>query len=218
MRRNERRKFQRVKLPHPVPGSIGKVRVFLVNVARGGVLVAHQDPAPAAGTHCSLHFEWQGHAVWLQCSLVRTVLFKEARSAYDKPLYHSGLRIDSAEFSSELTLREMISHFVALALDEQKANARGIPPNAAQSFQTGKGTDFLRCDFLARGRWTKTKTTQADQPREGFTVSAEEEPDEVERLCSAYEAGDAEGRKLIRTMAAMSISRAEGVPTRRYTP
>ncbi len=165
-----------------------------------------------------LHFDWQGHSVTLQCSLVRTVLFKEAKTAYDKPLYHSGLRIDSAEFSSDLSLREMISHFVALALDEQKANARGIPPNAAQSFQTGKGSSFIRCDFFAKGRWTKTKTTASDQPREGFTISAEEEPEEIDRLCNAYEVGDHEGRKLIRTLAAMSISKAEGVPTRRYTP
>jgi hypothetical protein len=112
----------------------------------------------------------------------------------------------------------MISHFVALALDEQKANARGIPANAAQSFQSGKGTEFLRCDFIARGRWTRTKTSEADQPREGFTVSVDEDSEEIERLCTAYETGDLAGRRLIRTLAAMSISKAEGVPTRRYVP
>ena len=45
-----------------------------------------------------------------------------------------------------------------------------------------------------------------------------EEPDQIERLCSAYERADLPGRKLIRTFAALSISRTEGIPTRRYTP
>jgi hypothetical protein len=218
MRRVERRKFQRVKLPHPIAGAIGKVRVFLINVARGGALIAHQDPAPPIGTKCTMKFDWDGRPVILHCSMVRTTLFRKPKTQYDKPLYHSAIIIESAETTAELTLREMISHFVALALDEQKANARGIPANAAQSFQTGKGTEFLRCDYITRGKWTKTKTAQPDQPREGFTVSVDEDPEEIERLCTAYETGDMAGRKLIRTLAAMSISKAEGVPTRRYVP
>jgi hypothetical protein len=218
MRRVERRKFQRVKLPHPIAGAIGKVRVFLINIARGGALIAHQDPAPPLGTKCTLKFEWDGRPVILHCSMSRTTLFRKPKTQYDKPLYHSAIVIDSAETTAELTLREMISHFVALALDEQKANARGIPANAAQSFQSGKGTEFLRCDYIARGRWTRTKTSEADQPREGFTVSVDEDSEEIERLCAAYETGDLAGRRLIRTLAAMSISKAEGVPTRRYVP
>jgi hypothetical protein len=37
-------------------------------------------------------------------------------------------------------------------------------------------------------------------------------------LCETYLASDAEGRKLIKLMAELSISKAEGVPTRRYSP
>ena len=70
----------------------------------------------------------------------------------------------------------------------------------AASFQTGKGTNFIRCDFIA-GRWLRTPTSKGDQPPEGFTISAEEEPDQIERLCSAYERADLPGRKLIRTFA-----------------
>jgi len=111
----------------------------------------------------------------------------------------------------------MIAYSVERALDAQRANARGIPATAAASFQTGKGTNFLRCDFIA-GRWLRTPTSKGEQPPEGFTISADEEADQIERLCSAYERADLPGRKLIRTFAALSISRAEGIPTRRYTP
>jgi hypothetical protein len=106
---------------------------------------------------------------------------------------------------------------VARALDEQKANARGIPSAAVQAFQTGKGTDFLRCE-LVDGTWRRTTTGRPEQPANGFTISAEEERDQVEMLCQTFETADAAGRKLIQTMAEMSISKSEGVPTRRYNP
>ena len=56
------------------------------------------------------------------------------------------------------------------------------------------------------------------QPANGFTVSAAETDENVSMLCDAYEAGDAENRRLIRIMAELSISKAEGIPTRRYEP
>jgi hypothetical protein len=49
-------------------------------------------------------------------------------------------------------------------------------------------------------------------------VAGDEEESKVEMLRSAYETADADGRNLIRTFAALSISKAEGIPTRRYNP
>ena len=114
-------------------------------------------------------------------------------------------------------LRQLVADCVARALDEQKANARGVPATAALSFQTGKGNDYVRCE-LVDGAWRRTATNRPEQPANGFTVSAEEERDQVELLCQTFESADAAGRKLIQTMAEMSISKSEGVPTRRYNP
>ena len=102
------------------------------------------------------------------------------------------------------------------ALDEQKANARGIPATAADSFQTGKGTRFLRCELI-NGAWRKSETERPDQPAIGFTVSAEEDRRQLALLCESFEKADPEGRKMIQMLAEMSISKAEGIPTRRYT-
>ena len=60
--------------------------------------------------------------------------------------------------------------------------------------------------------------TEPQQPIHGFTISASEKTEEVQMLRSAWEAGDAAARAIIRKMAELSISRGEGIPTRQYTP
>lgn len=182
-----------------------------------GVRVAHQAALPDIGTSCTFEFEWEGRPVRLECVVRRTVVERPAKSQFDKALYHSGLEIMAKDDASETGLRHLIEECVTRALDEQRANARGIPAIAAQSFQTGKGGEFIRCELI-NGKWRSSKTTSSDQPNSGFTVSADEELEKIEMLRSAYEGADEDGKKLIRTFAALSISKTEGIPTRRYNP
>ena len=214
---SERRRYGRVRPVQRLRGNVGTVPVYIVDISLNGVRVAHQDPIQSGETPCLLRFEWDGQSVTLQCQVRRTRVEREAKSQFDKALYHSGLQIVSILPASREILRELIASCVTRALDEQRANAKGIPAIAAQSVQTGKGEDYLRCELVG-DNWRKTRTRVSDQPSNGFTISIEEEPSKVDMLCRAYEAGDADGRKLIRTFAALSISKSEGVPTRRYSP
>ena len=172
---------------------------------------------PAVGNPCRVELAWEGHRIELDCEVVHNTLFRLAKAAGEKSIYHAGLRITQATAESRTALKQLVADCVAHALDEQKANARGIPATAAQSFQTGKGNDFIRCE-LVNGAWRRTTTNRPEQPANGFTISAEEERAQVEMLCQTFETADAAGRKLIQTMAEMSISKNEGIPTRRYTP
>jgi hypothetical protein len=191
--------------------------VYLVDASVEGIRVAHQGAIPAVGQSCRVSFDWEGQAIELDCQVIHNSLFRLAKSAEEKSIYHAGLRISNAIGDSRTVMRKLVADCVARALDEQKANARGIPSAAVQAFQTGKGTDFLRCE-LVDGTWRRTTTSRPEQPANGFTISAEEERDQVEMLCQTFETADAAGRKLIQTMAEMSISKSEGVPTRRYNP
>lgn len=214
MPKSERRRFQRIVPPNPIRARAGQTRVFVLDASMNGFRVAHQEPIHSP---CTLRIDWEGGPILAECVVVRQGTHRPAKTAFEKPTYHSGLHIERILPAYESALRGMIAYYVERALDEQRANARGIPATAAASFQTGKGTSFLRCDFIA-GRWLRTPTMKGDQPPEGFTISADEHPDQIERLCSAYERADMPGRKLIRTFAALSISKSEGIPTRRYTP
>ena len=213
----ERRQFGRVTPVQRIRGTAGNVVIYVMELSVGGLRVAHQDPLPAVGQKLQVMFEWEGRRFTGMCEIRRTRTEKPARSQFDKPLYHSGLVILSKDAIGERVLRDVIAACVSRALDEQRANAQGIPAIAAQSVQTGKTDEFLRYELRSSG-WTKTSTRDAQQPTEGFTISASEAPSKVAMLCRAYESGDSESRKLIRTFAALSISKAEGIPTRRYAP
>lgn len=196
---------------------IGDTRIFVIDASLNGVRVVHQDPLPRAGSQCVMSFTWHGHQLVLECEVKRTVMRRPPKSALERPLYESGLFITSARGESGALLREMIERHVMLALDERKANARGIPPTAAQSFQTGKGDELMRHEYV-KGMWRSYPTTDPSQPMNGFTISAAEPVPNIEMLRSTFADADAAGRRMIQQMAEMSISRSEGIPTRRYEP
>lgn len=213
----ERRGYGRVVPVQRIRGTVGGAVVIVLDVSLAGARVAHQEPLPPVGGMSVLKFDWEGRHFSATCEVRRTKVEKEARTSFEKSLYHSGLFL-TTDAVNEKILKDIVAASVARAMDEQKANANGIPAIAAQSFQTGKGDDFVRYE-LRGGKWTQTATREPRQPHgEGFTISASETATKVNMLCRAYESGDADGRRLIRTFASLSISKSEGVPTRRYTP
>ena len=214
---DERRQFGRVTPVQRIRGAVGSVVVYILDVSLAGVRVAHQDPLPEIGKTAPLVFTWEGRRFSGTCEVRRTKVEKAAKSKFEKPLYHSGLFITAKDDLSERIIKDIIQACYERAMDEQRANAEGIPAIAAQSFQTGKGDNFVRCELRATG-WVKTDTRDPQQPYNGFTVSASETPEKISMLCRTWEIGDAEARRLIKTFAALSISKAEGIPTRRYTP
>jgi hypothetical protein len=215
---NERRRVQRVRLPQPLRATIDGVRAFLVDVSLRGLRVMHQEEIGRVDSKCVVRSEWDGRPMELHCSIVRTSLHRSADNAGNRATYHSGLTITRAVGVSSVTLRRLVEHHVERALDEQKANARGIPPLAAQSIQTGVASSFIRHEYRL-GRWREVTTHSPEQPDKGFTIAAHTTPSEVEMLRRAYErAKTANDLAVIRRLAEMSVSGAEIVQARRYTP
>jgi hypothetical protein len=214
----ERRRVQRVRLPRPLRATIDGTRVFIVDVSLRGLRVMHQDEIGRVDTSCVVRTEWDGRPMELRCSIVRTALHRSGDNSGSRATFHSGLTITRAVGVSSVTLRRIIEHHVERALDEQKANARGIPPLAAQSMQTGVAKAFIRHEYKL-GRWREVMTATPEQPDHGFTIAAHTTPSEVEMLRRAYErAKTANDLAVIRRLAEMSINAAEVVQARRYTP
>ena len=214
---DDRRKFGRVTPVQRIRGTVGKTFLYVVDVSLAGARVAHQDPLPDIGATSVLTFEWEGRTYSGRCEVRRTNIERPARSRFEKDLYHTGLFLLPTDAESHAVLRDVVQTSVVRALDEQTANARGIPATAALSYQTGASDEFLRCE-MRQQQWVKTSTRDPKQPENGFTISSSEPPSKVAMLCRAYEIGDPDGRRLIRTFAALSISKSEGIPTRRYAP
>ena len=215
---SERRRVQRVRLIQPMRASVDATRAFIVDLSITGVRVMHQDDLGGVSRPCVVRSEWDGQRLELRCRIVRTTIH-QGGNANARTLYHSGLSIAEAVGASGIILRRLISHHVERALDEQKANARGIPPPlAAQSMQTGAPSAFVRHE-LNLGRWREVVTATSAQPEQGFTIAAQTPRAEVEMLRRAYEAATSQAeRVMIRRLAALSVSSGEIVQARRYVP
>ncbi len=215
-RPKERRRYGRIRLDEFLPGRFGAARVSVFELSVTGFMIAHERRyAPGEVDH--LVVEWNGTTIDLVCRLVRSVLWRLSKSSAEKSIYHSGLHIIESVGESYHQLRELVAERIIRALEEQKANARGIPPLAAYMYQPGKGEVFRRCE-LVDGVWRRSETARRDQPANGFTVSAEVDPAHLEMLCRTWEITTAEGRRLTQMLAALSINPTEGIPTRRYEP
>lgn len=212
----QRRTFGRIDLEQPLPGTIGAVPVTVVDVSIIGLRVMHEVRLPA-GEDSEALVSWQGREMRFACHIVRSTLFSLGKTAADKSMFQSGVRLDEAFGDSEKVLRDLIAQRVMRAIQEQKENAYGIPPAIPFTYRVGKGDRYRRCD-LTGGTWRKFDTTRQEQPTDGFTVSADLDPVQIEILCRTYEALGPEGRRLTKMLAELSIKKTEGGPTRRYVP
>ena len=217
-RSKERRGYGRIHLETKLRGTVDAVPIFVSEVSVTGVRVLHESRLPIRpdGAH-QLWFDWNEHTLRFEVELIRTTISRLARHAGEKSLYDSGLRFVHGDSKSNTLLRDLIADYVVRSINEQLANAHGIPPLAAYSYQTGKGNRFRRCEYI-NGVWRKAETFDPQQPENGFTISAELDPEHVDILCKTWEAVGPEGRRLTQLLAQLSISKSEGVPTRRYEP
>ena len=211
----ERRRYHHLALPKPLPARLGSEKVFILDISVNGARVAHQGKQLQLDTN-RLRFEWHGHELAFDCEVVRTsaepVSFGKAKA------YESGLFFLEPVAGSGTTIQELIGEQLMRVLDERKANARGIPPIAATYVRTAsKEYGYITYRYV-NGEWLTTPVPTADQPYDGFTVSASEPKEQVEMLCQTYSTADFEGRKMIRKMAELSLSTPEGVATRKFQP
>lgn len=215
--RPERRRYGRIRLDEPIRARFGDLPVFVLELSVVGFLIAHEGRLASEVAQHHLVLEWDGAELDLDCTVVRSALYRLAKNLGEKSVYHTGLRILRYEGDDFDRLRHLIRDRILRALEEMKANAHGIPPLAAYMYQPEKGELYRRCELVG-GTWRKTETIRPQQPLNGFTVSAEVDPHHVEMLCDAWERTTTEGRRLTRLLAELSISREEGIPTRRYVP
>lgn len=212
----ERRRYGRVRLERPLPAEFAGARARVLEISVLGILIAHEGKLAQGTTH-EFALDWEGARLEFVCRVARSTLWRLAKAAGERSIYHSGLRIMESRGDSSLKLRELLAERIIRALEEQKANARGIPPLAAYMYQPGKGELYRRCELID-GVWRKSETIRSQQPPNGFTISADIPPAQVEILCQTWEMTTAEGQRLTQMLAELSIDQKEGVPVRRYEP
>lgn len=227
----ERRRVQRIRLSHPVFGQFANISCTVLDVSLGGVLIEHNTPIQT-GAQGTLTFHWQGRKIAIESMVLRSKL-ERFSGPEAVTIYHSGLRFTKALGDSFEALRDAMVTQVMRALNEQKANARGeLPPeldkmpifqsgllsaSRSDSGNLGQTIGYVTCS-LERKKWRKVKTKKPQQPQEGFTVLAQEDPYQIDLLCETYEKADDDMRNLIRLLAELSVTEEAGVPPGRFEP
>lgn len=206
----ERREFQRLRLDAPVPGTFGTTAVSIVEVGVLGARFQHASPLDVQ--RGELRFAYGTSEIAMKCEVVRTFGAGQSRSP-DAGLM-SGMRFIAAVGESGDHLRTMLADLVVKALEKRHdASATRLRLRAVDGDKTVRGVDAQFISYrLEHGTWRKRHVFLPEQPVAGFTVAKGEDAEEMQRLCAVYEASDAEGRRLIRLFAELSVSDVLQIP------
>jgi len=208
-----RRHTARVTLRKPIRASACGETVCVVDASVRGVRLAHQHLITDRD-RCSIAFDWNGREI----EFVGRVRWTRLQRDGAAPSYQSGLEIAAIDGRSTNALRELIETHVERALEEQKANARGIQAGSGEATQPIVRTRIYARHELVDGIWRKSTTSDAKQPAAGFTVPLDERPDQVELLRAAYAAADPSMRGMIRRFAELSIADPDTTWPNRFVP
>ena len=110
----ERRRYDRYPLPQPARTSVGASPAYVVDASITGLGVLQHSPVtPPVGESCKLMFHSDFGQIVLECEIVRS------RSDENDGTFQTGLRIVSADASSESRLRMLV---MALAIPASKGH------------------------------------------------------------------------------------------------
>lgn len=204
----ERREFQRLALEEPVKAKLDGQEVKLLEIGILGARIGHGFPLQGKKTGL-LSFPWRGKSIELDCVVVRTSPGTEGGQL------ESGMQFSRARGVSDELLRDMLSGKVRPILEARRSEPGSVPITDIDADVTIRPRDAgYLCYRLENGQWQKTRAFLPEQPSAGFTVAKHENTREIERLCRAYQNADAEGRRLIRLFAELSVSEAMHLPPR----
>ena len=102
----ERRRDRRITLRKPVLASVDTSPVFVLDVSRGGLRVAHRSQLPPPGAVCRVDLPNENGNGHLDCAIVHTVRQHAASAA--ESLFQSGLRIVSVDAESRDRLQKLL--------------------------------------------------------------------------------------------------------------
>lgn len=208
---SDRREFQRLRLAKPVLGLLDGMPALVLDLGVTGAFVEHHGTVQP-GAEALLSFRWKAKSIEFLCRVAHSAVVRQPASDGISDVSHSGLQFLEPQGDSAGNLQDMIATYVGQILAAQRSNAAGKADidgfdvlSRLGEARRRRTSGFLT--FRLRGRtWWKIPSRSRDQPADGFTVAAWEDPDEIALLCQTYAQSDEEGRRLIRLIAELSAA------------
>lgn len=229
---------RRVSPSRKLYGRVGSTGVLVVDLSERGARLEHYNKRFGTGERIRFQFEFEGTSLSLPAEVRHSRVVRFLPGEEGVTVYRSGIQFVAIDEANLSHVREVIATIVKRGLAEQVANVRGLGPVLQRdmpTFRTGvvdpgerdKGVraegaahlvkndswseeiGYYRCRRVGN-RWEKKWTTSAEQPDEGFTIPANESPEEIELLCQTWETTDDAGREFIRACAQVAVDRTGG--------
>lgn len=202
-RSSDRRVFQRLNLPEPLPATFAGTPAEILEIGLGGVLLAHRDTSQV-GTREMLTFAGRQGSIEIDAEIVRRSQAPFLGRNEEVVTYHSGLRVEKVRPSLEV-FRAFLVDQITSALLAQTPHALQIHMPLNGGTGTGSSSwDLLVAHRLIMGTWESSRTKVVGQPPDGFTL-LETSSDVVPVLRTVYESVDGEGQRLVRMLGELDI-------------
>lgn len=229
-----RRSLGRVSFRMPRPARFATHEVILVDLSvRGAGIRHHVKIAP--GTKGLLRFRLERVYHQVECQLSRSRLELVRQGDKTLQIYRSALRFEALGNEDEEetalgTIRDALRKRVERAIRRQQADAfadpelmsgteessGAIPVDLLASWMESR--NFVRCTLDKDRRWKCERVDNAEQPLNGFTISAEEGEREIALLQKTWERADQDQRQLIRIFAQIALTDPSDEKRGRYDP
>lgn len=229
-----RRSLGRLSFRMPRPARFATHEIILIDLSMKGAGIRHHVKIdPHTKGLLRFRLERQHHEV--ECMLTRSRLELVKQGDKTLQIYRSALRfeaikqIEGGDDGLE-SIREAMRKRVERAVRRQQADAFA-DPQIMSSIDESSGaipTDllaswmesrrYIRCTLDRNGHWKSERVDSAEQPINGFTVSAEERDREVALLRKTWELADDDQRKLIRIFAQLALTDPSEEKRGRYEP
>lgn len=220
-----RRASVRLEFRKPRMAKFATHDIVIVDLSTTGAGIRHQAKIPP-GTKGILRFRLEREHHEAECVISRSRL--ELIKTRDKTIqiYRSGLQFVAA-IGPNSSIREAIKSRIQRAVARQRADAfadakisvddssGSIPLDLLASWMETRA--YIRCTLVG-SRWTHQRVDEADQPENGFTVSADEAPVEIQLLCKTFERATPEQRSLIRLFAKIAVTEPSDVQRGQFLP
>jgi hypothetical protein len=227
-----RRSLGRVTFRMPRPARFATHEVILVDLGvRGAGIRHHVKIAP--GTRGLLRFRLERQVHEVECTLGRSRLELVRQADKTLQIYRSALVFEAMSDAGGdriESIREALRKRVERAVRRQQADALGDPGLMGGTDESSGAVPidllaswmetrhFVRCTLERAGKWKWDRVDSADQPINGFTVSAEEGEREIALLQKTWEAADENLRALIRMFAQLALTDPSDEKHGRYEP
>lgn len=197
MNDDERREYQRLHLTKPVNGWFGDYSVQILEVSAQGASFLHDEELPA-GARALLRFVWRGEELELTADLSNSMGSRSGVRFVDDTSRLRTLIRSSAE--------EVIRAQEANASGDRERNVVGDQTLTAASAGVRGDRGYLTFRYVDDA-WLCESTKDLKQPKDGFTVAADEPQSEIELLQKTFMSGGEEERRMTRMIAQLSVSR-----------